>query len=437
MKFEWKNIFRILKIMLIIVGVVFFLSACDKQDNADKGEDSTMQTSKASAANITCFQGAIIGILYDAGGTAAMGAYDGLTSGAMTASMIGFAMWFALEMLKYLSSFTEQNAAQEWTKVGRQFFMCLVCGFFAQSTGAALWTLNTFIFPLYFSFLELGVAVLNLKSGESGTITQCVAGEALTFQAMTCSASLGDVSEGGFPSGPKEMMGCMICSINSRLSLGYALSTKLMSGGLMNWLSGLILAFVFIVIKVSFVFYLIDTVFRMTLMIVLFPLLTIAYAFQVTRRWSIEALKILLNCSALACFIGIILAMVLLAIQKVIEIYQGIGVGADADADTGPQVIVVLLLAFLVKSSLDVAKSITDGLVGGGTEANFASQGAKILAWVAMRIASAISDGVTDPIEKALEKYEFIKKIRNMKKKIQKLANRAGMQAPSKPKGGG
>jgi len=438
---ERKDILRFLKIMLMIIGIVFFLSACGKTDTADKGEDATTQNEQALAENITCFQGKIVGILYDAGGTAVMGAYGGLTKGALTVAMLGFAFWFALKMIGYVSSFTEQNPAQLWTEVSKQFFLCMVCGMLAQSTSMALWTLNTLIFPIYFSFLELGSAVLSMKSGSLGSSTQCVAGESLTFSEFTCSAQLGEVSANSFPSGPKEMMGCMICGINDRLTLGWKLSIQLMSGGISNWFGGILLIVVFTIVKVSFVFYLIDTIFRMTLMLVLFPLLIIAYAFKPTKPWSITAFKIILNSSALACFIGVLLGMVLAALQKIIEMYAGFGVPSDNQSSAGSQTLIILLLAFLLKSSLTVAKAITDGFVEGGTDPSFASKGAKILAWVGMKLLSAISEGATSGLEAWMEKHEWTKRILEIRDKIKKASRRMqiknAMQKPKPPEGGG
>ena len=229
-------------------------------------------------------------------------------------------------------------------------------------------------------------------------------------------------------------MSCMICAINDRLTIGWKLSIQLMSGGLANWFVGLILIVVFTIVKVSFVFYLIDTIFRMTLMIVLFPLLTIAYAFKVTRQWANEGLKIILNCSALACFIGILLGMVLVAMQKIIELYGGLGISSDNEASAGPQALVILLLVFLIKSSLTVAKAVTDGLVGGGTEASFASKGAKVLAWVGMRLLAVVTSNLTAGIEKQMERHEFTRRILEIRNKMRKAAGRMNAeQAPKKP----
>ena len=85
-----------------------------------------------------------------------------------------------------------------------------------------------------------------MKADMLGSSTQCVAGESLTFSEFTCSAKLGNVTEAGFPSGPKEMMGCMICGINDRLTIGWKLSLQLMSGGVANWFGGILLIVVLI-----------------------------------------------------------------------------------------------------------------------------------------------------------------------------------------------
>ena len=427
MKFDWKNIFRVLKIMLIVFGVVFFLSACgEDNDSTTNGEGEVLASQQQRTK---CFQSGIMQILYDAAGSSAMGAYDDLTKGAMVISMLGFVIWFALRMMKHISSFTEDNAGKFWTEVSRQFFLCMVCGMLASSTSVALWTLNTLVFPVFFSFLELGAEVMNLTSSESVEGGQCVGGEFMPYTKIKCSASLGDVTKEGFPAGPAEMMKCMICGVSSRLSIGFKLSEILRhQGGVLNWLMSLLLSLCFIIVRVTFVFYLVDTTFRMTMMLVLFPLLIISYAFSVTRGWATTGFKIILNVSALIMFIGVTMAMILNAVEIVIDNFDGLAVRTGEEADNTIVFLVILLLAFLVISSMEIAKTLTDGLVGGGTEASFASQGATVLAWIAKRGVNLLTIGATAGINAYIEKNEKLKKardrIKNMRKKADMLAGR-------------
>ena len=419
--------------MLLVVGVVFFLSACSEKDEgttADKGADTTTQTEMAAQQNRECWQSSVIQQIYEAAGGAAMGAYGSLTSGALTVSMLAFAFWFAWKMMTYLSSFTEQNMSQIWTEVARQFFVCWVCGMLAGSSDMLIWTLNTLIFPIFYSFLELGAGILDLAQADAMS-SQCVAGENIPYQNLSCSATnLGSVSSSGFPSGPVEMMKCMICSISSRLSLGFRLGVQLRAGTPADWIAGALLSICFIIVKMTFVFYLVDAVFRMTMMLVLAPLLILAYPFKPTRPWTVQGVKIIFNVSALMMFMGVVLSMVLLAIQEVITNYQGLKPSPDIEGDNSGIWMVVLLLAFLTIGSLDIAKAVTDGLVGGGGQNGFSSKGAKILAWIGKRLLDSISSGATKLVYKYAEKNEkirdFLKKKEEINKELRKLAGRGG-----------
>ena len=88
----------------------------------------------------------------------------------------------------------------------------------------------------------------------------------------------------GFPEAPRTMMNCMICAVNERLSFGNFLAYQVMRApGITPTLVGLLVLCCFTIIKLAFVFYLVDTVFRFTMMIVLLPLLIMGYAFPQTK----------------------------------------------------------------------------------------------------------------------------------------------------------
>ena len=431
------KIFRIITMILMVLFVAFSLSACDSEEGSssnDYTQDATTESETASKENQTCFQDSVMQTLYDAMGTSALGAYSDLTKGAMTISMLGFAFWFAWQMLTFVSSFNESSPAELWTNVTRQFFMCMVCGLLAASPQMVIWTLNTLVFPIFFSFLELGSEILNVAPGKSVAGGQCVAGEFLEYKTLSCKATLGQVTTTAFPSGPVTMMKCMICAINSRLSLGYKLAWIMRnSGGVVPWLMAVALIVIFWIIKMSFVFYLVDATFRMTMMIVLFPLLILAYAFQKTRKWANAGFLVIINVSAFMMFIGVVLAMILMAIEQIIidnnNFYQD---AEQKDADTMVVSLSMMLLGFLALSSMGIANGLASSLVGGGGDSDFAKKGAKVLAAGARKLANVITGGATAGLNAYIESHE---KLKEMKEKIEKIKKKANKLAGRKTNG--
>ena len=307
MKMTGKNIFNILTKVLMLLCFVLVLSSCE--DKEDTGIDETQvdeqnQTYEKDPDN--CWQSGMMSTLYDATSSGAMAALGGLTNGAMPVVMLGFAIWFAIRMLNFVTRFTEQTSGELWTEVGKQFFVCMVCGIIASQPEVCVWALNTLVFPIFYTFIELGSRVLgeitiNAESSQEiyGATAEGTGYTTIKYASPICTSSdASGFSTGGFPSGPKSVMSCMLCAMSSRLAVGMKLATFLMRGFVMT-LTGIVLWVVFFIVRISFVFYVVDATFRMGMMVILFPLLVIAYPFKVTRTWANKGFNIIISVSAL------------------------------------------------------------------------------------------------------------------------------------------
>ena len=226
----------------------------------------------------------------------------------------------------------------------------------------------------------------------------------------------------GFPEGPRDMMNCLICAVNERLTLGNALAFKVMQqSGFMVVVVGLLILVSFTIVKLGFVFYLVDTIFRFTIMIVILPILIMAYAFEQTRDWTKKGFEVILNSAAFMMVIAILIAMALLTVMQILQdnpdIFNPQGDAAkEAFKELNPAVMSLLLIAFLVKNTLSVAQKMVKAIVGSKTEAKFQK---KLKALVEM-IGKGVLAWFTAGASKGIEAVQRIKKVQETIDKAKK-----------------
>ena len=405
--FKDVNIKQILKVMLVVLFAAFMLTACDSPKegktslNADKRaalsvkDDSGQQ--ELANQHRECWQTGIIDLLYENMGKVAMGMYAKITDGALPLMMIAFALWTIFRLLKFVGSFTEDSPAEIWNEIVRKLFVCLICGLIASSTTQILWLLNTVVFPIYYAFLELGAAILN--STGDGSNFKVNNGVVIKFfqELITPSQPVGQASieSLSFPDGPRTMMNCMICAVNERLTLGFYLSFKVMAApGFMPLITGLFILLCFTFVKLGFVFYLVDSIFRFTMMAVILPILVMSYAFKQTSSWAKNGFLTIINSAALMMFMAVMMSMALLAMEQIISDNSDIfdkSVTKDSFAEFSIPFMCIMLIAFLIVSSVNIAQQVTDSLVGGNSDSAFQKRAGKLAAeifWGALSIVT-------------------------------------------------
>lgn len=412
--FKDVNIKQILRVMLVVLFAAFMLTACDSPKegktslNADKRaalsvkDDSGQQ--KLANQHRECWQTGIIDLLYENMGKVAMGMYAKITDGALPLMMIAFALWTIFRLLKFVGSFTEDSPAEIWNEIVRKLFVCLICGLIASSTTQILWLLNTVVFPIYYAFLELGAAILNSTGDGSnfkvnnGVVIKFFQELITPSQPVMCTApALGQASieSLSFPDGPRTMMNCMICAVNERLTLGFYLSFKVMAApGFMPLITGLFILLCFTFVKLGFVFYLVDSIFRFTMMAVILPILVMSYAFKQTSSWAKNGFLTIINSAALMMFMAVMMSMALLAMEQIISDNSDIfdkSVTKDSFAEFSIPFMCIMLIAFLIVSSVNIAQQVTDSLVGGNSDSAFQKRAGKLAAeifWGALSIVT-------------------------------------------------
>lgn len=390
--FKGVNIKQFLKVAMVICFAVFMLTGCGDDKNSQQNGAFADDSSTVADSHRECWQSGMIDLLYENMGKVAMGMYTRITDGALPLMMIAFALWTVFRLLKFVGSFTEDSPAEIWNEIVRKLFVCLICGLIASSTTQLLWLLNTIVFPIYYAFLELGAAILTSANGEeafkTGKTAIGVFGESINnSRPLMCSAPAvgkASIENLSFPDGPRTMMDCMICAVNERLTLGYKLSFESMKlPGFMPILIGLFLLICFTFVKLGFVFYLVDSIFRFTMMVTILPVLVMSYAFKQTESWAKTGFKTIINSAALMMFIAVMIAMALLAMEQILSDNSGIFNNGMSFTELSVPFMCLILVGFLILSSIKLAQQVTNSLVGGNSDSAFARRAATLAATIA------------------------------------------------------
>ncbi len=400
--------------LLILIPAVLLLFACSGTDGNNSAVDETMEDNTTlEVKHRECWQAAVVTAIYDTTSHITMGMYSHMTQGAMALMMVAFAVWLSFRIMKHVSSFTEESPAEVWTEVMKKFFLCFVCGLLATSSTGVIWVLNSIIFPIYNAFLELGSEMLNHFSQSAGGGADSMqwngkmlfipfTGNVEANYNLACSVSNMDpATPEGFPVAPKQMMECMICAINERLNFGFKLGWVIITQpGFMALVCGIIMLLLFLFIKIGFVFYLVDSIFRLAMMILILPILIMAYAFKPTRNWTTSGFATILNSAAFMMCIAIVILMALAATQQILidnkELFES---DKASLADFSKPLLMLMLVAFLLVGSMNIAKSIADDLVKGGGDANFQKTvgkiGFSVLSWAGAGIGKKLVQTAT------------------------------------------
>lgn len=370
------DIYRIGKLLIIILAAVFLLSACSTVAIQATDPASAESAEENMSQEADCWQGKVLKTIYNTIGILIMSQFEKLTQGSMSVMMIGFAVWMAIRLLKFVSSVREDSPAQIWNEIIKKAFICVFCGSLAYSSGTLLYVINMLLFPIYGAFLDFGSQILDLSADEISELS--VFGTNVIFSGTRLSCKITGIVNAdlnGFPSAFSDSMNCMICAVVDRMRIGrtLALVSMTMSGAL-PFFTGLLLWLIFYVVGFGFVFYLVDSIFRFGMMILMLPIFIMSYAFGPTKKWTKIGFENIMNSAAFMMAFSIIIATVLLAITDLIKNNSNI---FDPD---NPQLhmqnisiatLCLLLVGFLVFGSMGVSQQLTSSIIGGKTDAKF------------------------------------------------------------------
>lgn len=402
---DWS---RICKIFFVLLCTTLFLTACGTEEmSLDSGESPEEISTEAHK----CWQKTLLQIFYKSLGDIAISVYQIVTAENVMAVMtIAFVLWMAFQILQYVSSTTPESMGEFWTKIIRKAALCLVCGTLASSSANILYTINTFVFPIYITILEYTSEVLKLMGntpeanakaialpGEDGTYGQICETYEYSYNSSGCTISGANVamSADKFPTEPLDLMGCMTCTVSSRLSVGYTIAYRLFAnGGFFGTIIAIFLIAAFAITQINFVFYMVDSIFRLVMMIIIMPFLILFYAFEQTRKWTITGFKIILNSSAIMLCMAILTSMAILAMQNILT-NADIGSFGEVEKYNNPGVIPIsmLFLGIIILKSCRLAVDMSDSITGGKGGTKFQQQAAAVIGTIGKGMFMLITMG--------------------------------------------
>lgn len=433
--------------LLLIITTVLFLSACAKDGDTDSVIGENIATScdenDTECRQALCLGCSLLQLMYDAASEHVMSMHASLTGGAMAVMMVGFSIWLALRLLKFVSSVTETNAGEVWNEIVRKAFVCLICGLLASSSGGLMFVMNMLIFPVYRAFMELGVAILNnsLSSDTANPTTFTVFGSTLQVSDVNLHCSIeGDFrasEKTGFPPSLIEAMVCMMRMVSGYLTIGSEIAFESMrqTSAVMGTVMGIVLYAFFWVVKVGFSFYLVDMIFQMSIIILLLPLYVMSYAFGPTQSWAKKAFSNVLASSAFMMCFSVIVATVLVAMVSMLQNHPSIFNPEDLEAnmrDLSIGFMCLLLIGFLVYGSMGVSQQLTSALLGAKVSANFQKNlkaavqaiGGAILSGIGALVTWGMSLAPQSSIRLIRAIGEVNEKVKAYRAKIRRLAGR-------------
>ena len=417
------DFYRLLKILCAVCGVIFLLAACNSEDGGNFGGGNNDEN-ELSAAHARCWQKSLISTFYEALGGMATDVYTRITSeDIMSLMVLAFSVWMGYQILRHIATTAPESMGEFWTKILRKGALCILCGILASKNDNLIYTINTFIMPIYVTLLEFASEVMSLVNGTACKLSNP---EAITMTAAK------------FPTGPMDLMGCMACAVSDNLSKGYDVAIRVIFT--VNWVGvivGLFLMITFTIAKFGFAFYLIDSIFRMVMMIIVLPFLIMFYPFEQTRRWTVSGFKTILNSAALMMCLAILVTTTISAINEIIS-NDGIARFNDLEKykTLGSVPIALIFLGFAVVKTTKLAVKLSDSVVGGGGDTAFQRKAAALIGTVASAIFALATMGAGKIVNSMLAHSARLraaqKKIQQIKEKAAKVRNRMNQLAGRK-----
>ena len=465
------NLYKILRMLLIAFSVIFLLTACGDDEGANPtscGEEceNMNDSEKADAqrgsfsdgndmlkplvsdAETTCWQGELLTVFYKPLGKMSLDVYKKLaTTEVISLMMLAFTLWMAFQILRHVSSPTPESIGEFWTKVLRKGTLCFACGYLASSPENVLYVLNTFVFPIYITLLELCSNVLNMVNQDPAASVSAIKipgdseiCEVYNYNMTGGKCQLPDTSKvamslSEFPQEPLKLMNCMACAVGSRLDVGYTVAMYAMHGGFFGFIVGCFLLAAFTITKLGFAMYLVDSIFRLSMMVIVAPFLILFYPFEQTRKWTTIGFKIILNSSAIMLCLGVLVSMTILAMQKILT-STSIGEFGNTHLYNNFGVIPVSLifLGFVIVKASGVAISLSESVTGGGGSDAFQKKMTALVGTIGKGLfkvftlgAGKIVTTVVDHSQRLRAAKEKIDKVRTKISKVrQKMEHMAG-----------
>lgn len=229
------------------------------------------------------------------------------------------------------------------------------------------------------------------------------------------------------PDAPLKMMECLTCSVSDRMSIGIDIAYTLLK--MLSFLSvvvGILLGAAFIIAKYCFALYMVDSIFRLNMILIILPFLIMSYPFEQTRKWSITGFKIIINSSVIMLCLVVMTVMAILALQNILLTGGKDGfdfANVTAFEDFGVVPMALIFTAFLIVKISGLAVSLADRITTGGGQTEFQRKVQQLVGTFGQFILAAtfgkIGSGINSLFDKAAQHSETL---RYMRRKLNQLS---------------
>ena len=209
--------------------------------------------------------------------------------------------------------------------------------------------------------------------------------------------------------------------------IGYTIAMKLICMQTMiAVIIAILLVAVFTIAKLGFALYLIDSVFRMDMMLIILPFLVLFYPFEQTRKWSKVGFQFILNSSALMLCLILVLSMAILAMENIL-LSPKIGISYDKEtfSSLGPSPMSVMFLAFVIVKATSMAVTLSNSVTGGSGSTNFQKKMKAVVGTVAKALIAYLSMGAGKAVTAVIEHSERARMMAEKARQIRTRVNHA------------
>ena len=450
----------VLKILFIVFCTVFMLTACGMNTEGGslipKSDERGENSQQIADEHRQCWQAGLLRVFYSSVSSQTASLYGALEKENLFGiMMLAFSIWMAFKILSHVSTPSPESMGEFWTLVLQKAFLCLLCGILASSKGQLLYALNSFIFPIYITILDFASEILQVLNTQNPDLSvsgiKLNAGDGssmcLPFDhsiaengcKITNPEAIQFTEKSGMPDAPLKMMECLVCSISDRLNIGYNIAYHLLKMVTpIAVLVGIILLAAFTISQFVFALYLVDSIFRLNMVLIIFPFLVLTFPFEQTRKWGITGFKLILNSALIMLCLVIMVVMVILALGNVLLTgrQNGFDFGlVSAYEDFGVIPMALIFTAFLVVKSSGTAVAMAGRLVGEGGDTAFQKKVAAIVGLIGQAVLSYISAGASKFFGKMMDsvvaKSPKLQLMRNKLNQFRNFKNRiAGRTEP-------
>ena len=290
---KWRTFFKKFYVTrvtcaLMLVSNIMFVSGCaSEMSPKNTGEEAT----RIEQMTEGCWTCSMFQKVYQAANSAAGGVVPSVAKSAVGLVAVGYGLWLAVFILKYVSSLQEPDVGAFWkTLATRTFWLVLGVALLRDlASGGSASALKMFAEPVFSGFVDAGLAIVQGTGGE-----------------VSCSPG------GGAESG----LLCLVKALEEKLNFGAGISLMgvFLGPTIFVMLIGLIVFIISLILMIYLPILMLDGVFRYGIALCMLPLAVAAYIFVPTRNFTGKVASLFLEigfyimgmCAFAACAVQII-----------------------------------------------------------------------------------------------------------------------------------